>query len=531
MNDLSKEQAADTIEDTLNEMKNDNLESQNEKTAEDMTPRMTTETDIIIKKDPLHIMKVVSEEMGNFLDMLKEVDEKFARMADVWFDNARAIASKDKLNEKDEDELIANLCIAIGTIGVGNIWKTVQTSIKLNDVKKTLKQYGKDRLHALRNLLTNQQEMLSSAEANFSRSSNVEDILRTYSTLRDTRYFLNCTQYLVSTYEAAQDDTFQNEVAYPSLFDINTELFFNVLTDTQKASSKEAILKFRQETVVKEANEASKKILDGSNATKAQVLLVADEAVSAMAVYNVNPLPENQDTLTEIDDNTECPWYCATDSPYFRMTVADEVSIGAESELARHVRNNNFLNNFKEHFIEIGNANKRFQSCTKLYMSNVWLFGILMFFIALFNWDLAWYWSLGIGVIAFIIGGMMAPVSSLEEEFRAKVTKIERCIQIESLKKAGYVKPISLYDIHSTNSKKWYLIVIGGVIGLVGGPIGCIIGLLIGAALGGYINIDSDKELDTDYSKMTFGKKKTTIGITIILVIFILIVIAGHFIN
>ena len=531
MNDLSKEQDGASIDDALNEMKNDMVESQNEKSVRDLTPTLQTETPIVKRKDPLHVIKSVSEEMGNFLDLLKDVDGKFAKMADIWFDNARAIASKDHLSEKDEDELIVNLCIAIGTIGVGNVWQTVQTSIKLNDVVNALKQCGKGRLKDLKELLVCQQEMLSAAEENFSRSSEVDNILKTYNTLRDTRYFLNCTQYLVSTYEAAQNGTFQNEVAYPSLYDINTEMFFNVLTDTKKASSDEAVLQSRQETVVNEANAAAERIIDGTPATKAQVLLVADEAVSAMAVYNVNPLPKNLNTLTEIDEETDCPWFSEPSSPYFRMAVADETAMDAQSELAKKVRNNAFLKNFKEHLFELSNAKERYQSCLSLYMLNVFLFGLLIFFIAFLDCDFAWYWSLVVAFIGLFIGRWLTPVSSLEEGYQAKVTKIERCIQIESLHKAGYVKPISLYDIKSTNTKKWYMILIGGVIGLAGGPIGCIFGLLIGALLGGYLGSDSNEELDTDYSKMTFGKKKTTIIITILLGCLNLLVIASHFIN
>lgn len=506
--------------------------SENQK---DITLLDQQSANVKLAKSPLHIIEEICNDMAEFLDSLKEFEVKAGRVADMWFRNAETIASTNgNLNEKQQEEFFINVTLGVAATGIAKIFTTGLAALQLEKLKGLLKDQAKCKLEDLQKALRIQEEVCNNGLTQFLQASTYTDRQILFSEYRLALYYLDCTKYLIATYEAALENKFQNSVHYPSFYLIDCEIFYSQVTKTHRASSEEAILEAKIETIAKTAIEGAEALAENREPSTAAGLLGSDEAVTGMAVldvmpaFSINEEGEVKSSLIshEKDEDEECPDILRKNSPLFKLMVLRECAEGKTDSFALAVKENEVLNSLIKHCMAIGATHRKYESIKTLHVINTLLFGVLFFCIAFIPLDFAWYWSLGSGVLGFIIARWMAPWTALKDKYNDKVTMICCCIQQEAKKASGYTEDI-LSKINAATKKRLWILILGGCIGLLGGPIGFLICLILGASIGGYFDGKEREVKVEDYETFSIGSKVKPIIMMCLLGILIICVILG----
>ena len=176
-----------------------------------------------------------------------------------------------------------------------------------------------------------------------------------------------------------------------------------------------------------------------------------------------------------------------------------------DNEISKILMSNQAFLDFINHILRHNEVSNLYEKRVKIYACNFILVGILTFLASWERLDLAWYWALCLGVIAIFVARMLTPVTSFTKKFKKKQTYIERTIQLSNLTRAGYMEPVTLVDIDSSNNKAWLGLIIGGILGFcfIPFPGGLIIGALIGVWLGR--SKGDEPNPDYDYNRINLG--------------------------
>ena len=507
---------------------NTSVDTQEREKQDDRTLLGQQSVNIKPEKSPLHVIEEISNDMAQFFDTLKEFEAKTGQIADMWFRNADIIvASNGDLNQKQQEEFFVNITLGVSAIGIANIFTTISKAVQLEKVKGLLRKQADDRLNGLLENIEGLEYVCKIAFTRFQEASTYTDRQKSFIEYRRSSYYLDCAKYLIATYQAALENKFQDSVPYPSFYRIDCEIFYSQVTNTRRASSKEAILEAKIETIVKTAEEGSHALVENREPSVSAGLLGSDEAITGMAVLDVMPIisineeGEVATSLSSDDENEETLSFLRKDSPLFKLMVLREMAEGKNTPFALAVKKNAVLNSVTSHCMAIGATYKEYNSINMLHTINTLLCGVLFFCIAFVVWDFAWYWSIGFGVLGYFIAIMMAPWTSLKNKYNDKIAMICSCIQQEAKMASGHAEDI-LSQINTATKKRLWAIILGGIIGLCGGPIGLVIGLILGASLGGFFDGKEKKVQVEDYASFSIGSKVKPIIIMCLLSILII---------
>lgn len=153
------------------------------------------------------------------------------------------------------------------------------------------------------------------------------------------------------------------------------------------------------------------------------------------------------------------------------------------------------------HYLDMLKIHDEWENRTTVSGINILLFGVLGFCLGMFEFDLAWYWSLLTGMGGLFVGYILVPISSIQNKYTEKLTHWERTVQQHNKRVAGHEAFIDIAEVDSKNKKGWWLVILFGIIGIIFGPIGAIIGAFIGAAIGFGDHGAEDMD-EYDYTKM-----------------------------
>lgn len=82
----------------------------------------------------LAVFHQINDMMGDFFDSIKPLNSAFQQYADAYYLNAHNIAENSKkreLTEQEFDDMVGNILAGAVVTGVGQLWETINTQIKL----------------------------------------------------------------------------------------------------------------------------------------------------------------------------------------------------------------------------------------------------------------------------------------------------------------------------------------------------------------------------------------------------------------
>lgn len=463
----------------------------------------------------LAVFHQINDMMGDFFDSIKPLNSAFQQYADAYYLNAHNIAENSKkreLTEQEFDDMVGNILAGAVVTGVGQLWETINTQIKIEDVKKILRTDAKLKKKTVKSIKKDIGVIVDAACEQYdlcvSRGTDFADLHEKFDAMRLALYSQKLVLFLDATYEAAEQNSFQNEYPYPTLYEVNELLFDWLLNLNEKHSSVEAKTNYYRKEISRVIGEIETTIETGETPTPAAVLLAMDPGLMAVAIYKSNPVETigytDDDEITGADINTiepECADYLIK---YYHLYVAGRDN-ASSSLLAEYVYNNEALKEGVQHILQLLSVP---HSCKKRMLViniNLLLGGALGFIVSM-RYGLAWYWSLLIGVIAFLGMVILSPAKATTRKFMTKLIYVERAVKITALQRAGYQESIDLHAIQSKNNKGCSLAFIGFLIGLpfigVGGPLW---GALLGFCVAKFLSKDRNENEEYDYNAVDTG--------------------------
>lgn len=540
-NNLSQEEALAAMKGQLGESSSDSTATNNPtvgvtapiSVAENAHP-VTNQSVSLPPLDQQKVVKVfedISNYMGDFFNSLKPVDAHFAQLADEEYAKARQIASKKNLTEQDFDDMMVNILSAITITGVGEMFKTIQTAQALNEVKKILREDAKDKLKSFKKTKKSISTIYEAANERFQEvSQNIDDpddIYEKFCALRTTMYNDSLLDFLIATYEAANENKFQGKFNYPVLFFLNQSFLYNwILCIDEKTSSDEATLNTRRKYIKSFIEKIKRTITSNLTPTPEEIVFAKDPGLMAVAIHDYNPY----ETIGYTDDGNEV----GVDSNSLHPDCADELLIfddlykvgdanSTQSDLANSLVQNKSLEEGVLHIRNLFSVSKDYQKRMLFININLILGGILGFVVSM-AYGLKWYWSLGIGVVCCVLIAKFSPEKTITRKFMKKLNYVERAIKMTALNNGGYTEPINLQQIDVNNKSGCLLAVIGFLIGcLLGGPVGAIVGALIGFGVTKFLNSEEKPNNEYDYGSVSTGKAWKGYIVTAILAIGIIL--------
>lgn len=379
-NNLSQEEALAAMKGQLGESSSDSTATNNPtvgvtapiSVAENAHP-VTNQSVSLPPLDQQKVVKVfedISNYMGDFFNSLKPVDAHFAQLADEEYAKARQIASKKNLTEQDFDDMMVNILSAITITGVGEMFKTIQTAQALNEVKKILREDAKDKLKSFKKTKKSISTIYEAANERFQEvSQNIDDpddIYEKFCALRTTMYNDSLLDFLIATYEAANENKFQGKFNYPVLFFLNQSFLYNwILCIDEKTSSDEATLNTRRKYIKSFIEKIKRTITSNLTPTPEEIVFAKDPGLMAVAIHDYNPY----ETIGYTDDGNEV----GVDSNSLHPDCADELLIfddlykvgdanSTQSDLANSLVQNKSLEEGVLHIRNLFSVSKDYQN-------------------------------------------------------------------------------------------------------------------------------------------------------------------------
>lgn len=467
---------------------------------------------VLNTQQQLALFEEINTLMGQFLVSLKSLDKQFSKAADEFFSAAGRIANKSRNTRDDNIEIALNVAIG-GTIkGIGKIWGAWKTSKHLSEVKTILAGEAAAKLSHIQDIKRMMPGIIDAAYARYNQESNPAQSLTVLNNLRDTEYMNSVVLFLEETYTAALNRQFQDVYPFPSYAPINRHILYGILCNSPELGYSGTIQSRRKciDSLITSVDNAIKKDTTGDKET---YIFASDSQVMATAIYDTYPIDNNKDmskwleTIEETEDEgiklTSEKYY----SPFSKLyMVAREYP---NSPLSQKLKNNKSFVNTVGSVLDIAVTNKEVEQSETTFAIVIILSVILGFLGAWILYDIAWYWSIAIGIGVGIVMRLLLPYSSLDDKHHDKLYLIEKNIQTTNQKEMGEIKKINLSKLDDQNTSVWGFIIIGGIIGAFFGGVGAIPGAIIGGIIGLFVGNDDEEEGDYSYDhiKVTTSKK------------------------
>lgn len=471
----------------------------------------------------LKLFKEINESMGQLLSSFAELDSYFKSASQVFFNQAAQIKVSENMSGNERNELLVNLGLGVATLGVGGMVKSFKTSQALSNIKYQLKQEAAYKLSRFKEMKPMVAGCLAAANTQFNQCSfqtrtDCENVSMPFNNYRAVLYNYALLLYMIETYEAAQNDAFQGRIKLPTAYDINRLILrqllglcslpvyeygkdtdeFNYRVLEQMANSGQDLSEPLQRLLndMKQATEWRFKSHKYPNAG-AVVITAMDAQMLALVIHELHPLPSKEEEV-EFDEDDRL----VSESIYKRFRDIGKSALDNNTTfISQSLIANTTFEGIIDHYADMQLIYKEWESRGAIAWVNFLLFGVLGFCLGMFQFDLAWYWSLLTGVVGLVVGYMILPFSSTEETYKEKLTHWERTVQQRSKRAAGHEAFINIAEVDSKNKKGWLLVLLFGVIGMILGPIGAIIGAFIGAAIG-FGNDGAEEMGEYDYTKV-----------------------------
>lgn len=503
-----------TPDNALDEMmraNNELIETSTESIGNDNLPVDTTseaQAPTVSTSEMLRVFQDINQLMGEFLNSLTPLDQQFTNIANNFFATANRLADKENLSEEEMMEAVTNGVTGGLVQGVGNLINAFRTQQAIQKVKSILYQEATAKMDIVNALVEEMPLVRNAAWDNFSNAfdhdSTFEITTTAFNDLRTTLYMEDLLTYLQATYNEALNGNFQNWVSYPSLYVENQFLLYKVLTDTENGDSEATTLINRRKSIDSLIQNAISYMSNSHAPDSRTYIFASDPQIMGVAIHDYYPMPEISE-YAEVEESGLMP-ISIKHYELFESLYGTAHDHEKDSSLASYVLYNDALLDTLHHYFSIKSMVDRYDSRMGWYVANIILIAILAFLAAFIKFDLAWYWSLLIGIGAGIIGAWATPFSALEELFHKKITYGERTIQLNNRTIAGYTDPINLAELESKNNKVWLWGLLGAIAGFCFIPIPG--GLIIGAILGfwlGKSNKDTDEVTDYNYENISEG--------------------------
>lgn len=454
------------------------------------------------KKQVNRILTIIEKTellMGDFFKRLAEVDRKFDNVAKEFFNNAAAIGESIK-NPSDEEKKLILINVASGIIvkGMGAIWQSMQTELQLRGIIQSYAQEAEEKMPYIGMLID---WMDSAGDIAFERLLYSHDIdsLMTYLNLyRGLDYNFKLACYLYSVYDSSLRGEF-TQLSYPTMYDINRSLISNLAHIETKETEVEQL----------EANRASlrniatriKSVMTGETELPEliDVLIASDDQLMATAINMGMPDPDSFIEEEGFEQSTHFPFEELEMCPECLDYVSEFSSLtgcGNSHPIADKINANETIDKVIA-YVEVFKKNQRqYDSRERLYEINSLLLAGVTFMLFWKVWDWAWYWSLLMGVIMFIVGIIISPFSNLRQTCRNKAVLLERDLINTTKISGGYTEVIDFHQLRKKNNKVFLLAVIGGILGLFVPPLGWVVGIAVGSLIGWFVKTYKPEEED-----------------------------------
>lgn len=462
------------------------------------------------------VFQQITDMMGDFFNSLKPLNASFAQYADSYFKTARDIATrteKKELTEQEYEDLCVNILAGVAVTGIGAVWSSIKTQDALEKIKSLLRSEADEKINTLSEIIANSENVYDCACDQYNlcvqRSPlDYEDLYEKFEAVRLALYTGQLAQFLDATYKAALNNSFQNDYSYPTLFDVNQQLFESLFNLHEKHSSVDAIIKYHRTAIDEAIIGITKSIKENTSPTPVEFLLAKDPGLMGIAIHNYNPQEtigySDEGELVGVDEDYLDP-DCLSYLRKFEDLYGVAMAYASSSKLAECLVKNNSLEECCLHIQQLCIVPLDYKKHMLIINLNILLGGVLAFLVPLSE-GIKWYWSLLIGVIVSVVIAIVSPANSTTQKFMKKLLYVERAIRVSAMNNAGYTKVLDLYAVQTKNTKTWIWILIGVIIGFLGGPLGAIVGGLVGAGLSKFLSEKDHEDNEYDYNSVSTGK-------------------------
>lgn len=452
----------------------------------------------------LRLLRDIDRIMGKYLDSLKEVDDRFASMADGYLKQASELSNKKNPSDEDVEEVVVNLIIGHGIKVVGNIFKSIKVEKQLSNILNILANEAEAKLDILRTLRDINGMVYDVALDCYFDADTFEVATTSFNKFRLQRYIVDTNDYLIDVYyQALYNHTF-TDMEIPSYYRANREMLFEVLTNPEERSSNSA-KKAEERQVIKDLVDCVKNsIVNNETPNLREYIMASDAQIMAVAI----------DSYLDVDFNSDGESFSSEGNPAVPDKLMElslfegmygEAYDHPDSSLSSFVQGNEALSDSLLHYFQAFGVKKTYDERDTLYGVNSILIAVVCALGSIVHFDLSWYWGVLIGIIGWIVAMKATPFTSWLDLCRDKTVCILRKLALDNLNRAGYTQAIDMRELASSNRKIWLYVVLGAIIGLI---VPIPFGWLIGAVLGGILAAPGDEATPTDYdyTSMNLGR-------------------------
>ncbi len=456
----------------------------------------------ITAKQQLKLFEEINMLMGEFLNSLKSIDAQFSQQANQFFKTASTLADKARTTKEEDYEMVMNIMIGGAIKGAGKIWNTWQTSKKLSEIKAILADEANSKLSMINDLKRMIPNSLEVSYRRFEEETDPSRYIVCLDNLRMSEYMNSIVLFLEQTYTAALNNSFQSTYPFPSYAPINRKILYEVLGGQSLRGNIDSPFLLRPH-INKFIRETKRYVETGKTPDKKIYLFASDPQLMATAIYDSYPLEKGNKTIGDWIKTVE-----STDDglkmqseQYYKpfMDLYMDVRTKPDSPVSKLLLKNKTYEDTLGRIADISIANAEVEQNEMILGIIVILSAILGFLGAWVVYNIAWYWSIAIGIGFGFIMRELLPYQSLADKQYDKLFLIEKNIQTFTRKEMGDTKIINLAKLNSRNNSIWGFIIIGAIIGLFFSIVGAIPGAIIGGIIGMFIGEDDDEE-ETDYT-------------------------------
>ncbi|MBD5216559.1 MAG: hypothetical protein HDS78_08635 [Bacteroidales bacterium] len=450
----------------------------------------------------LRMLREIDRMMGQFFDSLKSVKSEFTQRADSYFEQANVLADKKNPTDNELAEAVANIVIGGAIKGIGNIWQAFKTQQQLSQVKAIIANEANQKLDYLRSLYDTNQKLWEVTFDRYCQSDNFADDQINFNQFRLQDYIVSVNIYLIDVYQESLCGNFTN-LAFPSFYNTNKRILYKIFTNPGETSSDEATIKEHRRVIKELVNGVIDSIVSNRIPCNNEFILASDSQMMAVAINEYLDL-NFRESFSGFTSENHPVYPDKLQSIDLFDSLYGEAYNHPESSLSDYVRDNESLQNSLLHYYQVATVESEYEQRNVLYNINALLVSVVCFLGSMVHFDLAWYWGLVVGVVAWFVAAKCTPFTSWEELCKEKTICIQRKIALDNLNKAGYVEMINFSELAANNNSVWLFVVLGAIVGLIVPiPFGWLIGAILGGALGG----SSSEEIpsDFDYTAINLG--------------------------
>ena len=459
----------------------------------------------------------MTQEMSRYFDSLKSVDVFFAKASQRFHAEIENISQKKEYSSEDVYGMMQNLAYAAATKGVGSIYKAIKTSDVLAQIKQKLMIEGEQRLPSLRILQEKLGKSLNNAQRKLEKAmsfprNTIEALEKPFNRLRSLMYMDMQARFLIATYEDAAKGMLQDRVPFPSMYEVNTRILYNIIMPIGSATSETQVFELRRNAIERLISSIEENFTGRLQTKPRDLLFAADSGLMAVAICDIVPPKARKTDVDGYTQINEDSMLTASMHDYIKLFQLYRIATeNQEKTLAKALLSNDSLCDFVGKIIDLEEVSSQYGKKCNIYIINNVLFGVLSFLASIDRLGLKWYWSLLIGIVVFIVGMQFTPFTSLRNIVKKKLTYIDNRIHLSSMRAAGYTEEISLKEIEKSSNRIFWWTVIGAILGFFFIPF--LGGLIIGALIGGWLgdSRETEGEQDFDYESIKIGSWKANI--------------------